>query len=300
MMLAPMALVLAVGNTSITIVVTPEKEQVPIRVEAAVNQPTRLFFPDRIQKVTPRPATAIEILESLGVEAFDAPDKDGHAVAILLLQPSHYPATGKVRVELRSRRVLTFVVEAIKQGGPLEVNMTFSGDPRAPRPGAGSLAVGSPPPVAATTPARTRPAAAPAAVPLAQPPAEVAMGAGKATTPPSGEAQREVPAPKPSTATVVAASAPAPPSRIETQIGSVAFGSVALSSKPASDVTLDAKPVGRISDAALSLPLIAGPHTLVFTHPKYRPFTRVFTVQAGQQIRVRVDWSLVGIPPAKK
>jgi hypothetical protein len=43
------------------------------------------------------------------------------------------------------------------------------------------------------------------------------------------------------------------------------------------------------------VPLAAGSHSIVLTHPQYRPFVRKVTIRAGETTRIRFDFAQEGV-----
>jgi serine/threonine-protein kinase len=68
-----------------------------------------------------------------------------------------------------------------------------------------------------------------------------------------------------------------------------ATGLLQIVARPWAEVSVDGAPVGTTPFRPLKL--AAGPHTVIFTHPDYKPFRRQVVVHSGETSRVEVDLS---------
>ena len=66
---------------------------------------------------------------------------------------------------------------------------------------------------------------------------------------------------------------------------------------PWADVTVDGRPMGQTPLARIPLP--AGTHDVLLTHPDYQPFPRRVTIRAGETFRLVVDLRSLGVPRAR-
>ena len=64
-------------------------------------------------------------------------------------------------------------------------------------------------------------------------------------------------------------------------------GLLQIVARPWAEVSVDGSPVGTTPFRPLKL--AAGPHTVMFTHPDYKPFRRQVTVRPGETARLEVD-----------
>jgi tRNA A-37 threonylcarbamoyl transferase component Bud32 len=97
----------------------------------------------------------------------------------------------------------------------------------------------------------------------------------------------QVQAPAPADAT------PDPPA-LEPTVAPPPSGRVQLAVKPWAEVILDGHSIGTTPLAAL--PLAPGVHTFRFTHPDYRPILRRVTLRPGEELRLKVDFDVLGVP----
>jgi hypothetical protein len=74
----------------------------------------------------------------------------------------------------------------------------------------------------------------------------------------------------------------------------VASGRLQILARPWAEVAVDGRAVGTTPFRPLELP--AGEHTVVFTHPDYKPFQRRVTVTDGQTTRLEIDLSWEAFP----
>jgi serine/threonine-protein kinase len=70
-------------------------------------------------------------------------------------------------------------------------------------------------------------------------------------------------------------------------------GALRLVVKPWADVTVDGRAIGQTPLA--DIPLSAGAHAVVLSHPAYRPFPRKVVVRGGEVVRLSVDLQTEGI-----
>ena len=66
-----------------------------------------------------------------------------------------------------------------------------------------------------------------------------------------------------------------------------ATGLLQIVARPWAEVSVDGSPVGTTPFRPLKL--AAGPHTVIFTHPDYKPFRRQVTVRSGETARLEVN-----------
>jgi hypothetical protein len=71
-------------------------------------------------------------------------------------------------------------------------------------------------------------------------------------------------------------------------------GRLQIVARPWAEVAVDGRAVGTTPFRPLEL--APGEHTVVFTHPDYKPFQRKITVTAGQTTRLEVDLSWEAFP----
>jgi serine/threonine-protein kinase len=117
------------------------------------------------------------------------------------------------------------------------------------------------------------------------------------------EAPRETPRPAPreqpaAPAAVEPTAAPAarepPPVTLETPSPEpTPSGTLLLLIVPESEVTIDGRSIGKVSNQELALPV--GPHAVLILHPDYKPLPRKITIQSGVSTRVVVDLNEKGI-----
>lgn len=86
--------------------------------------------------------------------------------------------------------------------------------------------------------------------------------------------------PPPATLRAEATAAPLPPP---------AHGLLQILVRPWAEVTVDGAPAGTTPFKPLKL--AAGSHTIVFSHPDYKPFQRKVSVPPGQTVRLEIDLS---------
>jgi serine/threonine protein kinase len=167
---------------------------------------------------------------------------------------------------------------------------------RSPTPAASSPAPAPAPttssPSPATRPPSTitdRPSPGPRRT-TAAPPRESTESSG---APPIGVAERpdapraaSLPVPSPSRLPTPAPVAPTSPS-------AEAEGTLLVLVTPWANVTVDRVPVGQTPLAGI--PLQAGPHVVILTHPEYQPYTRRVTIRPGERSRLVVDLSTEGV-----
>jgi serine/threonine-protein kinase len=67
--------------------------------------------------------------------------------------------------------------------------------------------------------------------------------------------------------------------------------------KPWADVTVDGQPVGQTP--LRRLPLRPGPHSVVLSHPDFRPYQRRVTIGPGETVRLDVDLKSLGVRRAR-
>jgi serine/threonine-protein kinase len=89
---------------------------------------------------------------------------------------------------------------------------------------------------------------------------------------------------------VPATPAPAPPVTAPPP----APGRLQIVARPWAEVTVDGRAMGTTPFRPIELP--AGEHTVVFTHPDYKPFQRKIAVRAGQTTRLEIDLSWEAFP----
>ncbi|HVR69267.1 MAG TPA: PEGA domain-containing protein [Vicinamibacteria bacterium] len=92
-----------------------------------------------------------------------------------------------------------------------------------------------------------------------------------------------MPTPLPEAPTPTPAARPAPlPGRLQ------------IVARPWAHVAVDGRAIGTTPFRPLELP--PGEHTVVFTHPEYKPFQRKVTITAGQATRLEIDLSWEAFP----
>jgi serine/threonine-protein kinase len=62
--------------------------------------------------------------------------------------------------------------------------------------------------------------------------------------------------------------------------------------KPWAEVTVDGRVVGQTPLARIPLP--PGSHSVILTHPEYRPFTRKVEIRPGETTTIRLDFTTEG------
>lgn len=77
----------------------------------------------------------------------------------------------------------------------------------------------------------------------------------------------------------------------------VARGLLSLEVKPEAEISIDGTPMGRMK--VLTVPLDAGLHNVVFTHPKYQPLMRKVEIRAEDKTRLTVDMKDEALPLKK-
>lgn len=92
------------------------------------------------------------------------------------------------------------------------------------------------------------------------------------------------PTPAPETAAASGPAATPAPSR---------EGRLQVLATPWADVSVDGRTVDMTPMPPLPLP--AGPHTVMLTHPQYKPYTRRVTIHPGETVTVRYDFATDGI-----
>jgi len=156
-----------------------------------------------------------------------------------------------------------------------------------------STAIPTPAPSAAASTARPLPSASARAAPPPErtpAPTPLAVESPLPSAPASPPPTPGVPSPS---ATVVAPpSTPAPPSPTPE-----ADGWLLVFAKPWAEVVIDGGPT-RLTPFA-RVPLRPGPHSVVLTHPDYRPYVRKVTIRPGETSRIDVDFRTEGVRRAR-
>jgi serine/threonine-protein kinase len=67
--------------------------------------------------------------------------------------------------------------------------------------------------------------------------------------------------------------------------------------KPWAEITVDGKPAGLTPRSRFPLP--AGPHSVVLSHPDYRPFQRTVRIRPGEVFKLDVDLTSLGVRRAR-
>ncbi|HEY2945946.1 MAG TPA: protein kinase, partial [Vicinamibacteria bacterium] len=193
-------------------------------------------------------------------------------------------------------------------------------------------AAATPEPIAPSSPPKAKPAPIPAeeevpirVAPANSPPPQTQRAAPPAvatpapalgqtrTPPPPASVAPPPPAPQPAVAaaeprvapppTTVpaapAAAASAPPATVEPRVAPAPSGRGLLSIKvkPDAEISVDGTVVGRMG--TYTAPLAAGPHVVVFTHPKYQPLTRRVDIQANEKALLTIELKDDAIPRKK-
>jgi serine/threonine protein kinase len=148
----------------------------------------------------------------------------------------------------------------------------------------------APPTVATSAPtlSRTRtpfPASAAPPLPAAQP--TVATAEPRVAPPPTTTAAA------PATAVSVVPATPEP--RVVPPPSG--RGLLSIKVKPDAEISVDGTVVGRMG--TYTAPLAAGPHVVVFTHPKYQPLTRKVDIQANEKALLTIELKDDAIPRKK-
>jgi hypothetical protein len=73
-----------------------------------------------------------------------------------------------------------------------------------------------------------------------------------------------------------------------------ALGLLQVRVRPWAQVSVDEKVVGTTPFAPLHLK--AGPHSLEFVHPDYKPVRRKVTLVAGETLKIELDMALDAVP----
>jgi serine/threonine protein kinase len=131
---------------------------------------------------------------------------------------------------------------------------------------------------------------APAIVPsprVAPSPVAIRPVAAEAAPTPSPEPTPPAPTPE-SPAAAPSAAAPPTPSPAP-----VAEGALLVVARPWADVSVDGVPRGQTPLARIPLP--AGPHAVLLTHPDYQPYPRRVTIRPGETFRLSVDLATDGV-----
>jgi serine/threonine-protein kinase len=157
---------------------------------------------------------------------------------------------------------------------------------------------GSPPATLAPSPSPPeRPAPTPSTEATAKPipssprvaPSPVATRPVAAESTPTPPPEPTPPAPTPESR-AAAPSAAAQPSPTPTP---VAEGALLVVARPWADVSVDGVPRGQTPLARIPLP--AGPHAVLLTHPDYQPYPRRVTIRPGETFRLTVDLATDGV-----
>jgi serine/threonine protein kinase len=77
------------------------------------------------------------------------------------------------------------------------------------------------------------------------------------------------------------------PARLATPAPVVGTGLLLIRVKPEAEIEVDGQPAGKMSSYAV--PLQAGPHRIVFRHPKYEPLSRVVQIGADERVQLTID-----------
>jgi serine/threonine-protein kinase len=137
------------------------------------------------------------------------------------------------------------------------------------------------PPTEATTPVPTpSPRSREAPVPT-RPTAPVALPTSTPTPAPPPRT------PDPSVVEPKAAPTPTPSPKPEPE------GALLVVARPWADVSVDGVPRGQTPLARI--PLAAGPHAILLTHPDYQPYRRRVTIRPGETFRLTVDLATDGV-----
>ncbi len=73
----------------------------------------------------------------------------------------------------------------------------------------------------------------------------------------------------------------------------MADGALLVVARPWADVSVDGVPRGQTPLARIPLP--AGPHAVLLTHPDYQPYPRRVTIRPGETFRLTVDLATDGV-----
>jgi serine/threonine-protein kinase len=139
-------------------------------------------------------------------------------------------------------------------------------------------------PEIAPTPLRASPVArAPSPVAVPPPMAAPSAPAAAPSTALSAYPSPREPVVAPTAPASVAPATPAPPRD----------GWLLVLPKPWAEVTVDGRVVGQTPLARIALS--PGPHSVVLTHPDFRPFTRKVDIRAGQTTTIRLDLTTDGV-----
>jgi hypothetical protein len=67
--------------------------------------------------------------------------------------------------------------------------------------------------------------------------------------------------------------------------------------KPWADVAVDGKRAGQTP--LPRFPLRPGAHSVVLSHPDYRPYQRTVRIRSGEAFKLEVDLTSLGVPRAR-
>jgi serine/threonine-protein kinase len=161
--------------------------------------------------------------------------------------------------------------------------------PTTPPPTPASVAppITAPAPAPAASSAPPVPSPSPRARPTPTPAPAVASPVPSATptSPPTPEAA------SPSPPVVVSAPTPTPSATPE------ADGFLLVLVKPWADVAVDGKRAGQTP--LPRFPLRPGAHSVVLSHPDYRPYQRTVRIRSGEAFKLEVDLTSLGVPRAR-
>jgi hypothetical protein len=218
----------------------------------------------RLPVVEPRPARALALGAVLIVAAVAAAlltrrDPDGAALTTLS------PSAGVASAPAVTESPLPYTLATDVPVATTPAAIVASPSRASPFPGAPS-----------PTPAGTGPAVPAVTVPVAPSPA--AAPSTPAATP--SVPRRE--------AVVVPTMPTAPPATPAPPLG----GWLLVLPKPWAEVTVDGRVVGQTPLARIPLP--PGSHSVILTHPEYRPFTRKVEIRPGETTTIRLDFTTEG------
>jgi hypothetical protein len=146
----------------------------------------------------------------------------------------------------------------------------------------------SPPPTRSPAPSPEAPLRAFAKSPRATPtPKATRPVAAEAAPTPSLEPTPLAPTPEPMAVALPAAAQPTP------SPPPVAAGALLVVVRPWADISVDGVPRGQTPLGRIPVP--AGPHAVLLTHPDYQPYPRRVTIRPGETFRLTVDLATDGV-----
>ena len=187
----------------------------------------------------------------------------------------------------RTRRPRMAIVLALAVAGVGAALFFRTAVPPGPPP---ATAAPSPGPLPMQSPTPSPEATAPAGVPPPRVVPSLAAAhpiAAEGAPTPSPEPTPPAPTPESPAAAPAAAAQPTPSPT------PVAEGALLVVARPWADVSVDGVPRGQTPLGRIPLP--AGPHAVLLTHPDYQPYPRRVTIRPGETFRLTVDLATDGV-----